>query len=92
MLRVGVRVQSELAAVCLCMWPTRLGECSGASHWAVGCDIVTGQGAFEYAGTMRDELAVGVLAGAVDSTRQGCGPFVWLLHNPTLDPKSENPA
>ncbi len=54
-LRVGVCVQSRRAAVCLCMWPPRRGECSGASHWPVGCDSVTGQGAFEYAGTMRDE-------------------------------------
>ncbi len=29
--------------------------CSGASHWPVGCASVTGQGEFEYAGTMRDE-------------------------------------
>ncbi len=55
MLRGGVRVQSGRAAVCPCMWPPRRGECSGASHWPVGCDSVTGQGAFEYAGTMRDE-------------------------------------
>ncbi len=30
----------------------RRDECSGASHWPMGCDSVTGQGAFEYAGTM----------------------------------------
>ncbi len=41
-LRDGVRVQSGRAAVCLRMWP-------------MGCDSVTGQGAFEYAGTMRNE-------------------------------------
>ncbi len=52
MLRVGVRVQSRRAVVCPCMWPPRRGECSGASHWPVGCDSVTGQGAFEYADTM----------------------------------------
>ncbi len=49
MLRGGVRVQSGRAAVCL---PA---AASGASHWPVGCDSVTGLGAFEYAGTMRDE-------------------------------------
>ncbi len=55
MLRGGVRVQSGRAVVCLCMWPPRRDECSGASHWPVECDSVAGQGAFEYAGTMRDE-------------------------------------
>ncbi len=55
MLRGGGRVQSERAAVCLGMWPPTRGECSGASHWPVGCDSVTGQGAFEYAGNMQDE-------------------------------------
>ncbi len=54
-LRDGVRVQSRRAAVCLCMRPPRRDECLGASHWPVGCASVTGQGAFEYAGTMRDE-------------------------------------
>ncbi len=54
-LRDGVRVQSGRAAVCLCMWPPRRDECSGTSHWPVGCDSVTGQGTFEYAGTMRDK-------------------------------------
>ncbi len=54
-LRGGVRVQSGHAAVCLCMRPPRRDECSGAPHWPVGCDSVTDQGAFEYAGTMRDE-------------------------------------
>ncbi len=65
--------------MCVCMRPPRRDECSGASHWPVGCDSVTGQGAFEYAGTMRDESAVGMLAGALDSTREGCGLFAWLL-------------
>ncbi len=78
-LRGGVRVQSGRAAVCPCMRPPRRGECSGASHWPVGCDSVTGQGEFEYAGTMRDEYAIGMLAGVVDSTREGCGLFAWLL-------------
>ncbi len=55
MLRSDVRVQSRRPAVCLCMRPPRRDECSGAPHWPVGCDSVTGQGAFEYAGTMRDE-------------------------------------
>ncbi len=55
MLRVGVRVQLRRAAVGLCLRPPRRDECSGACHWPVGCDSVTGQGAFEYAGTMRDE-------------------------------------
>ncbi len=54
-LRDGVRVPSGRAAECLCMWPPRRDECSGASHWPVGCDSVTGQGAFEYAGIMRDD-------------------------------------
>ncbi len=40
--------------MCPCMRPPRRGECSGASHWPVGCDSVTDQGAFEYAGAMRD--------------------------------------
>ncbi len=61
------------------MRPHRRDECSGAFHWPVGCDSVTGQGAFEYAGTMQDEQTVGVLAEAVDSTREGCGLFTWLL-------------
>ncbi len=55
MLRGGVRVQSGRVAVCLCMRPPRRDECSGAPHLPVGCDSLTGQGAFEYAGTMRDE-------------------------------------
>ncbi len=46
---------SRDARLCAAMWPRRRGECSGASHWPVGCDSVTGQGAFEYAGTMQDE-------------------------------------
>ncbi len=54
-LRGGVRVQSGRAAVYLCMWPPGRDECSGASHWSMGCDSVTGQGAFEYAGAMQDE-------------------------------------
>ncbi len=70
------------------MWPPRRDECPGASHWPVGCDSGTGQGAFEYAGTMRDGVlagcAVGVLAGAVDSTREGCGLLAWLLHTYNL--------
>ncbi len=44
-----------------------------APLWPVGYDSLTGQGASEYAGTMRDETAVVVLAGAVDSTREECG-------------------
>ncbi len=63
---------SRDARLCLCKRLPRRGECSGASHWPVGCDSVTGQGAFEYAGIMRDD---GVLAVAVDSTREGCGLF-----------------
>ncbi len=55
MLRGGVRVQSGRAAVSSWMRPPRRGECSGASHWPVECDSVTGQGVFEYAGTMQDE-------------------------------------
>ncbi len=43
-------------------------ECSGAPHWPVGCDSLTGQGVFKYVGNMQDEYAVGLLAGAVDST------------------------
>ncbi len=31
--------------------------------------------ASEYAGNMRDEKAVGVLAGAVDGTREECGCY-----------------
>ncbi len=44
-----------------------------APLWPVGYDSLTGQDASEYAGTMRDETTVGVLAGAVDSTREECG-------------------
>ncbi len=44
-----------------------------APLWPVEYDSVTGQGASKYAGTMRDETAVVVLAGAVDSTREECG-------------------
>ncbi len=49
------RVCSVEARGCVGMRPPRRDECSGASHWPVGCDSVTGQGAFEHAGTMRDE-------------------------------------
>ncbi len=52
MLRGGVHVQSGRAAVYLCMRPPRRDECSGAPHWPAGCDSLTGQGAFQYAGTM----------------------------------------
>ncbi len=55
MLRGGVRVQSGRVAVCLCMRPPSREEYSGAPHWSVGCDSLTGQSAFEYAGTMRNE-------------------------------------
>ncbi len=58
MLRGGVCVQSRRAAACVCMRPPR----------RVRCVSRNGQGAFQYVGTMQDELAVGVLAGAVDST------------------------
>ncbi len=40
---------------CVCMRPPRRDECSGAPHWPVGFGNLTGQGAFEYAGAMRDE-------------------------------------
>ncbi len=40
---------------CVCMKAHRRDECSDAPRWPVGCDSLTGQGAFEYAGTMRDE-------------------------------------
>ncbi len=79
MLCGGVRVQSGRTAVFVCMKPLRCGECSGAPHWPVGCDSLTDQGAFEYAGTMRDDQAIGVLAGVGDSTREGCELFAWLL-------------
>ncbi len=36
-------------------------------------DSLTGQGVFNYVGNMQDEYAVGLLAGAVDSTLEGCG-------------------
>ncbi len=55
LLRGSVRVPSRSATVCPCMKPPRRGECSGAPHYPVGCDSVTGQPAFEYAGTIRDE-------------------------------------
>ncbi len=55
MVRVGVRVQLERAAVCACRRPPKRDECSGASHWPVGCDSLTSQGASEHAGTMQDE-------------------------------------
>ncbi len=48
MLRGGACIQSGRAAVCVCMRPPRRGECSGAPHWLVGCDSLTGQGQFEY--------------------------------------------
>ncbi len=54
-LRGGVRVPSGLAALCLCMRPPRRDECPRTSHWPAGCDSVTSQDAFEYAGTKRDE-------------------------------------
>ncbi len=66
-------VFSRGARLCVCMWPPRRDECSGSSHWPVGCDSVTGQGAFEYAGTMRDEQAVGVLAGRVIARERAVG-------------------
>ncbi len=78
-LRSGMRVRSGRASVCLSMRPHRRDEYSGAPHWPVGCVSLTGQGAFEHAGTMRDEYADDVLGDAVDSTREGCGMFVWLL-------------
>ncbi len=55
MLRGGVYVQPGRAAVRVCMRTPRFGECSSAPHWPLGCDSLTGQGASEYAGTMRDE-------------------------------------
>ncbi len=36
------------------MSPSMRDECSDAPHWPVGCDSLTDQGAFEYAGIMRD--------------------------------------
>ncbi len=55
MIRGGMRIQSGHAAVCACMKPPRRDECSGTPHWPVECDSLIGQGAFEFAGTMRDE-------------------------------------
>ncbi len=42
-LRMMLRVPSGRSAVSRCMWPPRHGECSGASHWPMGCDSVTGR-------------------------------------------------
>ncbi len=47
MLRGGVRVQSGRVTVRVCMGPPRCDECSGAPHWQVGYDSLTGQGASE---------------------------------------------
>ncbi len=55
MVRGGVRVQSRRAAVCVFMKSPRRDECSGAPHWPVGCDSLSGQGTFGYAGSMQDE-------------------------------------
>ncbi len=85
MLRGGVRVQSGCAAVCVCMSLSRRDECSGAPQWPVGCGILTGQGASEYAGAMQDELAVGVLAEAVDSTRGECGCLLSCYRPPMVN-------
>ncbi len=57
-------------------------ECSGAPHLPVRCDSLTGHDTPEYAGTMRDEKAVGVRVGAVGSTREGCGMIALLLQYP----------
>ncbi len=53
MLRSVVRSQSGRVVVCVCMRPPKRDECSGAPHWPMGCDSLTGQGLFEYVGTMR---------------------------------------
>ncbi len=55
MLRGGVRVQLGRAAVCVCMSLSRREECLCVPQWPVGCGSLTGQGAFDYAGTMQDE-------------------------------------
>ncbi len=55
MLRGGVCVQPGRAAVPVCTWPPRPDECPVAPNWPVGRDSLTGQDAFEYAGTTRDE-------------------------------------
>ncbi len=73
MVSSAVRVQSGRVAVCISMRPARRDKCSSALHWPLGCDSRTGQGTFEYAGTMRDEKALGVLAVAMDSARDECG-------------------
>ncbi len=52
LLREGVCGQSGRAVVHL-HEPNE--ECSGAPHWPVGCGSLTGLGAFEYAGTIREE-------------------------------------
>ncbi len=87
MLRGGVRVQSGRATVRVCMGPPRCDECSGAPHWQVGYDSLTGQGASE-PGTpceMRKRLAclrgwliarmmnVSVRLAATKSSRQSRG-------------------
>ncbi len=59
--------------VCVCMRPPYRGECSGTPHWPMGRDSPTGHCAFAYTGTMKDEQAVDMLAGAVDSMRDECG-------------------
>ncbi len=77
MLRGGVLVKSGHGTVCVfvCMRPPRRGECSGAPHWPVGRDSLTGQAAFAFAGTMQNEVAIGVFAGAADSTCGECGCY-----------------
>ncbi len=91
-LRGGVHVQSGRAVVCPCMWPPRRGECSGASHWPVGCDSVTGQGAFEYAVPCEMSKSLTCLRGRLIAREKavGCslGYYITLL----LDPKSVKPT
>ncbi len=64
--------------------PPRRDECSGAPHWPVRCDNLTGHDTSEYADTMRDEYAVGVHAGVVGRTRKGYLMFAWLLQYPYI--------
>ncbi len=52
---VWLRACSVETRSSVCMRPPERDECSGAPHWPVECDSLTGQGAFEYAGTMQDE-------------------------------------
>ncbi len=73
MLCGGVHVQSGRAIVCVCMRPPRRDECSGAPNWSVECDSLTGQGAFECAGTMEMSKRLACLRGRLLERERAVG-------------------